>query len=233
MKIKLDVKTVAGLALAKDRAEDFAWDSELEGFGLRLRRRRDGGVLRTWATQYRANGRTRRVTLGAFEKLTPAQAREGARKIFAAVALGHDPQAAKQEKRARSALTFRAAVEAYLAAKQNLRPVSQRINTLYLRDGPYFRPLHAMGLADITHPDVAARLSATVRSHSEHTAAAARRALSALFVWCMEEGWTTNNPVIGTRKPQDAKPRDRVLGNDELTAIWRACSDDEYGRIVR
>ena len=50
MKIKLDVKTVAGLALAKDRAEDFAWDSELEGFGLRLRRRRDGGVLRTWAT---------------------------------------------------------------------------------------------------------------------------------------------------------------------------------------
>jgi hypothetical protein len=55
MKLKLDAKTVAGLALGKGRNEDFAWDSELEGFGLRLRRKRDGGVLRTWAAQYRAN----------------------------------------------------------------------------------------------------------------------------------------------------------------------------------
>jgi integrase len=232
MKLKLDIKTVAGLALAKGRSEDFAWDTELEGFGLRLRRKRDGGVLRTWAAQYRTNGRTRRVTLGSFEKLTPAKARDGARKILARVALGHDPQAEKQEKRTRSAQTFRATVDAYLAAKQNLRPISVRLNTLYLT-GAYFRPLHSLGMADISHRDIAARLTAITRDHSAHTAAAARRSISALCKWAMEEGLITANPVIGTRKPAEAKPRDRVLSDAELVAIWRGCGDDEFGKIVR
>src|SRR5262245_20782318 len=111
MKLKLDSRTVAGLAHGKSRNEDFAWDSELEGFGRRLRRKRDGRVLRTWAAQYRANGRTRRITLGSAEKVTVAKARDGARKILAHVALGHDPQAEKKEKRARSAQTFRATVD--------------------------------------------------------------------------------------------------------------------------
>jgi integrase len=232
MKLKLDPKTVATLTLAKGRGEDFAWDTELEGFGLRLRRKRDGRVLRTWVAQYRANGRTRRITLGSAERVAVAQARDGARKILARVALGHDPQAEKQEKRARSAQSFRGTVDAYLRTKQDLRPISVRLNTLYLT-GVYFRPLHALGMADISHRDIAARLTAITRDHSAHTAAAARRAISALFKWAMEEGLVTTNPVIGTRKPAEAKPRERVLSDAELVAVWRACGDDDFGRIVR
>jgi integrase len=232
MKLKLDTKTVAGLALAKGRDEEIAWDTDLEGFGLRLRRG-VGDVRRTYVAQYRANGRTRRITLGTAEKLTPTQAREGARRILARVSLGHDPQAEKQAKRLAAARTFHTVVDAYLAAKQSaLRPTSFRITKLYL-SGPYFRPLHTMGIGEIAHPDVAARLSAITRAHSANTAAAARRAVSALFRWAMEEGWTQSNPVIGTRRPQEAKPRDRVLGDAELAAIWRACGDDDHGRIVR
>src|SRR5262249_57909452 len=88
-------------------------------------------------------------------------------------------------------------------------------------------------LAEISHPDIAARLSAITRGHSAHTAAAARRAVSAFFRWTMEEGWASANPVIGTRKPADPKPRDRTLADSELVAIWTACGDDDCGRIVR
>jgi integrase len=233
VKLKLDPKTVAALALAKGRPEEFAWDAELEGFGLRLRRRRDGGLLRTWAAQYRANGHTRRITLGSVDKVTVAKARDAARKLLARVALGHDPQREKQAKRAASVHTFRAVVDAYLAAKESgLRPSSFRITKLYLT-GDYFRPLHAMGVAEITHADIAARLSAITRAHSAHTAAAARRAISALFRWTMEEGWTQANPVIGTRRPQEAAARDRVLSDAELVAIWRGSGDDDFGKIVR
>jgi integrase len=233
VKLKLDTKTVAALALAKGRPEEFAWDAELEGFGLRLRRRRDGGLLRTWAAQYRANGHTRRITLGSADKVTVAKAREAARKLLARVELGHDPQREKQAKRAASVHTFRAVADAYLAAKESgLRPASLRITKLYLT-GDYFRPLHAMGVAEITHADIAARLSAITRAHSAHTAAAARRAISALFRWTMEEGWTQTNPVIGTRRPQEAAARDRVLSDAELAAIWRACGDDDFGKILR
>src|SRR5262249_4529690 len=57
--------------------------------------------------------------------------------------------------------------------------------------------------------------------------------VSAFFRWTMEEGWASANPVIGTRKPADPKPRDRTLADSELVAIWNACGDDDCGRIVR
>ena len=41
------------------------------------------------------------------------------------------------------------------------------------------------------------------------------------------------NPVQGTNRPVQPKSRERVLSDVELRAIWRACGDDDYGRIVR
>jgi integrase len=49
----------------------------------------------------------------------------------------------------------------------------------------------------------------------------------------MQNGLVENNPTIGTRKPQANKPRERVLSDEELVAIWKACKDDDYGRIIR
>jgi integrase len=230
--MRLDSKTLATLQPPPGKADHIAWDSELVGFGLRTRQ----GGRRVWLVQYRPTNsrRTRRITLGAVEKLSPAQAREAARKLLARVALGQDPQGEKAEQRAREQRTFRSAVEAYLAAKlPELRPISYRITALYLR-GPYFHALHSMGVNEITHPDVAACLSAIVRKHSTHTAAAARRAVSAFFRWTMEEGWRTlPSPVIGTRRPADPRPRDLVLSNVELMHIWNSAGDDDFSRIIR
>ena len=102
MKMKLDARTIRALALAKGRDEDFAWDAELEGFGLRLRRRNDGSLVRTWVAQYRFHGRTQRISFARFEKLTPIEARKAARKIFGRVANDGNPQAERQAKRLES-----------------------------------------------------------------------------------------------------------------------------------
>ena len=64
-------------------------------------------------------------------------------------------------------------------------------------------------------------------------AAHARTALSGLFGWALAHGLCEANPVIGTIKPQGSKPRERVLSNSELAAIWRACGDDDHGRIIK
>ena len=43
-----------------------------------------------------------------------------------------------------------------------------------------------------------------------------------------------SNPVVGTLKPEDTKPRERVLSDSELASIWKACDDgSEYGKIIR
>ena len=65
-------------------------------------------------------------------------------------------------------------------------------------------------------------------------AARARSHLSALFSWAMAEGMCEINPVIGTNNPSAGVPsRDRTLTDRELAAIWAACLDDDFGRIIK
>jgi integrase len=235
MKAKLDAKTVAALTLPRNKGEAFLWDAEITGFGYRLRRAADGGLLRSYVAQYRAGGRLRRVTIGDAEKLTTAQAREAARKVLARVELGHDPQAEKVEKRRRDAHTTKAVIEDYLAAKQSeLRPQSYRVKKLYLT-GPYFQALHPIAVTDVARSDVAKCVRDVARRHSPSTAAAARRALSSFFAWAIADGLLGDgaNPVEGSHRPDEPASRDRVLTDAEIAAVWRGCGDDEYGRIVR
>jgi integrase len=92
-----------------------------------------------------------------------------------------------------------------------------------------------MTITAVTRADVAACIRAILRNHSVPTAAAARRALSAFFTWAIAEGLLANgaNPVDGSFCPGDPAPRDHVPSNAELVAIWNACGDDDFGRIVR
>jgi integrase len=232
MKLKLDNKVINALVLAKGRSEDFAWDAELENFGLRLRRGADG-VRRTYVVQYRAHGRTRRHTVGSADKLSLAQARAAAKRILARVALGHDPQAERDAKRVQAARSFSAVAAAYMATKaEQWRSGSVRTNRLYLT-GPYFRPLHNVAISEISRADLAARLGTIRRDHSPATLVAAHSCISAMFAWAVTEALIEANPIIGLAKPPTLAARDHVITLTELVAIWRACGDDEYGCIIK
>lgn len=90
-----------------------------------------------------------------------------------------------------------------------------------------------MMIGDVTRADVAACHRAI--SNRGHTVAAAqaRSAISTLYSWAMGEGLADENPVIGTNRPKKSDPRERVLKDDELAAVWRACGDDDFGKIIR
>lgn len=191
-------------------------------------------MLASWVCQYRAHGRSRRALIGSAQALGTEQARSQAKKLLGAVALGRDPQAEKAAGRQRNGHSLKAVVADYLAVKQSvLRPASFRVTKLYLTGKAYFGPLHGMAIGEITRADVAARLLAITRNSGTVTGSRARSALSTLFAWAMGEALCEANPVVGTNKPPDSTPRDRVLSDTELVAIWTACKDDDYGRIVR
>jgi hypothetical protein len=207
MKLELNAGNIHTLVLDKGRTENFGWDDDLEGFGLRLRRRNDGSLIRTWIVQYRIHGRTRRISLGSVKKLTPTQARKAAEKIFAKVALDQDPQAERQAKRREATQTFSALVKDYLAARASeLRPETFRMAELYLT-GPYFRPLHGMGITTVKRSDVAACTRAIGRKHGNPTARVARQHLSTFFAWCIAEGRLGDgaNPVDGSYRPPNPR----------------------------
>jgi integrase len=232
--LKLNNRTVRGLSLPAGENDRIAFDDDLAGFGFRMRRSPGGGVSRTWVCQYRAHGRTRRITIASSEVLGADAARAEARRILGAVALGRDPQAERESARLKHVHTLKSMAEGYLEARQDdLRPASYRVTKLYLTGKDYFGPLHTTAIGDITRADVAARVSAIKRNSGMVTASRARSALSSLFAWAMGEGLAEANPVIGTNQPDTSEPRERVLTDAELAAIWNSSGDGEFGKIIK
>jgi integrase len=231
--MNLNAKSVAALKL-DGKTDVIFFDDAMPGFGFRLRLSHDRTkVLRSWVVQYKRAGATRRITLASHEVLGPEAARTAAKKVLGRVALGEDPAADRRERRDKDKLSLRSQVDDYLAIKaRELRPHSLRDVTRYLT-GPYFRPLHGMAIDKVSRKDVASRLVVIAREHSNVVAAKARDTLSACFVWAMQNGIAEGNPVVGTRRPPGNKPRERVLSDSELVALWNACKDDDCGRIFR
>jgi integrase len=231
--MKLNAKAVAALSMPAGKTDHIEWDDEVRGFGFRLRLGAGGKLLKSWVVQYKRAGATRRMLLGPAAVLGAEAARLQARKTLAKVVQGEDPASDRRDRRAKDANTMRALVDEYLAAKRKeVRPKTFAGVERYLT-GPYFRPLHGMPIDTVTRHDVARRVVVIARESGNATAREARGALSTFFVWCLRMGLCDSNPVNDSVKPAEIKPRERVLSNEELAAIWRACGDDEYGKIIK
>ena len=237
----LDRTTVASLKLDDGKTDQIIFDADEKGFGFRLRQ--DGDRLRrSWVVQYRIKGRTRRFKIGDYPTVSADAARKKAKTVLAKVHLGADPQSEKEAERANGSRTFRAVANQYLEMKElevqrgQYRASSYRVRKLYLAGQQYFGPLHAHAITDITVADIASRLNTINRNSGTPTAGRARSALSSMFTWAMRQGFmgpNPHNPAAVTENPDDQISRDRVLKDAEIAAIWRACGDDDYGKIVR
>ena len=59
--------------------------------------------------------------------------------------------------------------------------------------------------------------------------------LRALFNWAVKRGRLPSSPVLGVDAPSKERTRDRVLSDDELRWLWRACEkiDWPFGPFVK
>src|SRR6516162_1425222 len=228
--MKLTAASVGALKLDGKRDAIFFGD-QLSGFGYRLRLGSGGRIMRSWIVQYRRAGATRRVLLGSAEVLSAEAARAAAKKVLGRVALGEDPQADKRDRRGKDRLTLRSLLDEYLSHKKVSKHTLRGL-TRYLL-GSAFRPLHGMPVDPVSRKDLAARLLVATREQGPIVAARTRAALSTFFAWAMQRGLAEANPVIGTIRPPEGKPRERVLSDPELAAVWHACGDDHHGKIVK
>jgi integrase len=237
--MKLTKDAVAALAQPAGKTDHIEWDDELPGFGVRLR-----GDTKRWVVQYRVGAQQRRESLGDVRKVKLEDARKIARQRFAQVELGVDPAAERARARAAAAsnLSLATVIERYLDAKRGvMRPntfkAAERYFTIHwkpLRDRIHWKPLRDRSVATIARADVAARLQELTKQHGQTSAARARDYLRALFAWAMREGLCEANPVVATNDPSAGIPaRDRVLDDSEIRVIWKACEDDDFGRIVK
>jgi integrase len=245
--VKLTQAKVSSFALPQGKSEHIEFDETLAGFGLRVR----ASGHKSFIAQYKIGGQSRRYPLGSTAELTADEARngwkdqngdwhDGAAQILAAAKRGTDLYLTRQSKRASASDTFGKLVAVYLAERAGkLRPstlvaITHHLNALWL-------PLHTHPVAAVTLEHVAAQLSAIAKNNGDTASNRARASLSKFFVWAMQNGKCTSNPVINSAKKAEVT-RERVLINieedhtidwSELVAVWRALPENEYGNIVK
>src|SRR5262245_18039153 len=75
--------------IVPQHGDRFVWEGDLKGFGLKV----TPAGRKSFVAQYRSrdDGRTRRLTIGAYGPLNVEQARSQARMVLGEAAIGKDP----------------------------------------------------------------------------------------------------------------------------------------------
>jgi integrase len=226
--VKLTSTAVRQLTLPDDVAERTYFDDSLPGFGLRLRK----GGSRSYVVQYKLGLQHRRLNLGSTALLDLSTARSNAKDILARVRLGEDPQAEKAQARIAASETFGKYLDAYLEWKRpQVRPNSFREISRYLQS--YAKRWHARQLSSITQRDAADLIDELADKRGAPSANRAKAALNPYFLWLLAKGRVNANPFANVPKQNENGSRERVLSDFELSAIWDATCDDQFGAIVR
>jgi integrase len=222
--LNLTAKAVDALNVdVGERAE--YWDEQLRGFGVRVSRRGAAATTaKTYFVRYRVGAKMRRLSLGNARRVSLADARAKARAVLVSVDKGDDPAVARAV--GRRAETFGDLWTEYLSrhAKQNKRSWrdDERIAKAELL--PHWRHRKAR---DITRRDVREVLDTIVDRKApimaNRTLALARK----VFNFGLERDLVENNPCHKIKPPSRERSRDRVLSDEEISALWKALQNEE------
>lgn len=207
-------------------------DDELRGFALRVT---ETGS-KVFLFQYRFAGRVRRLVLGPYGDLTPAQARKMAEEARGRVLAGYDPVG---EKKARTlsaqadtirqeadALTLRVLVDRWQDGPLRERSAS------YRKEAP--ERLRASFAAFLDRPArsiAAGELQLRLDEIAGQHPVMARRLHDygrAMMTWAQKRQLIGANPFGGVIVEGGNVSRDRVLTDEELSTYWNASADLPY-----
>jgi integrase len=198
----------------QDRA--FLWDDALSGFGVAA----FPSGKKVFVAQFRQNGRSRRIALGEYGRLTPDEARSGAKKVLGAVEDGADPIQERRDGRAMQ--TFKDLADEFMrlhvATKRRGRTGDEyeRLLASYI-----FPAIGPRRLSDVRRVDVA-RLHAEF-SDRPPTANRCLAIISAVWNWGAKRDQVkaADNPAKGIERNAE-QGKERYLSTDELARLGDA-----------
>lgn len=241
-KRKLTDRFVASADRVPSRGRRDWWDDQVPGFGLRVSA--SGARVFVFYCRWPSTGKPGRRLIGSAARMSLADARSRAKEWGEMVARGVDPgdearRLATEEAR-RRANTFGSVVEDYirenLADKRRGAKDAREIQRHVL---PAWR---GRPITSITTGDVMALVKGLRDRGKLATARLVLSHIKRIFSWAIHEGveryGVENSPafVVSPKKLIGKKrPRQRVLSDDELRALWRATGRMGYpvGDAVR
>jgi len=187
----------------------------------------------SWAVRYRVARQTRKLTLGPYPAIDLKSARELARIALVKVAGGEDPAAEKKARNAARLPADRDLIEKVVPnfieryAKACTREASWR-ETERILNREVVGIWKGRHLSEIKRADVHELLDGIVDRGAAIMANRTLAALRRMCAWAVERGIIDASPCDSVKAPAAERSRDRVLTDDELRAVWKACDLDGW-----
>lgn len=236
-------KTLVDNAPVPVKGDAFIWDTELQGFGLRIQ----ASGRKVYVIRYRTRDAARvqrKLTIARCSDMPPDRARDLARKEFAKVADGQDPTAERKPTvTPASTKTVARMFQAYVdSMKAKGRASASEVERALLLAKTNAADALGRGkaAADVTPTDIVDYVSTFFHAGHRGAANKHRGYISAAYNWAMKSAndYTVpaekrvdfgiiRNPAADVAKDAGAtKTRDRNLSADELRLLWLATEPD-------
>lgn len=244
------IKSVDGMAIGKitkklvdattpGERDQFVWDTEVKGFGLKVTR----GGRKVYLIQYRLPGQTgtpTRFTIGLHGRLTPDGARGEAKRLLGQVEMGDNPAAARRL--AKADITVSQLCDVYLETGVTTKKASTLIRDKS-RINAHIKPIlgtvkvRALKKADVERLQLHVAKGTAVsgvkagnkRGRKLGGEGAARKCVTlfgAIMSFAIENGYRSDNPTIGVKKFKQRK-LERFLSATELATLGQELARSE------
>lgn len=188
---------------------------------------------KSWALRYRFGGKPVKLTLGRWPVMGLADARAAASEALDKIDHGKNPSAEKKATKA-------AKLEAQLSDRDKIKTLIGQFDKRHLsglKSGRVVRrelDRHVVSewgerdIHEITKRDVIDLLDGIADSGRVVTANRVRAYLNKFLNWAVERDILPMNPATGVKPVAKEASRDRVLSDDEIRWLWRACEAEGF-----
>jgi len=220
--MKFTDSSIRSIKPKKERFE--VWETNGRGFGLRV----SPAGKKSWIYIYRFDGKARRITFGAYPKMSLADAHEEHAKAKKDLSKGIDPGEKEQIKKAahRNAFTVQNLVDEYIEhhSKREKRSWAEDKRCLYSDVVPF---IGSMKAKDVRRRNLVEIIDRIIKRGSPGQAIRTKKVIAKMFAVGVERDVIQASPAIGLPKLDKIKPkpRKRYLTDKEIKEFWKKLPD--------
>ena len=180
---------------------------------------------KTFTVKYRYGLTQKRMSIGVYPRISLAAARQRAMDAMRKVDDGTDPSKLRRQADLRVDAIVTEFITRYAKPRNRKWMESERI---------LLRELVAVfgqkDIREVTRADVLQIMDGAVERGAHYQANRILSNVRKLFNWLVERGIVERSPIVGLKAPTKEVSRDRVLDDEEIKAVLRACRNDTYPR---